>query len=320
MTSTLLLIASKDSARELTSLFDFVWPTAAAIWNMQWQVKGYRAQMPDATVDEMSARFISGSGIRNVNFKKLEQDSWSDMQGWFAKLLLSETCALFEGWIASALDELNLPAANRKQIEKQLQFPSTLDAAGQATNGLRKALDSIQAPSKSTTMQASFEAPMLASRKNSKGHIENLLICYRVFKEARNSFTHHGGRATQAAEQSYINYFGQTATLLGLKEKPVMPPIAEGNPIQLSLRGVVGFSDVVLRLVHTLDTEFAISPHAERIVSERWLAKHKGLVTLKVDPSQKLSHLRRLVHQCGLPKPIALSSLYAHMQSKGHVA
>lgn len=326
MTSRLFLTASKDSSQELTSLFDFVWPTSASIWNMQWQVKGYRAQMPLATTDEMGGRFLSGSGIKNVNFKQLEQTSWSDMQAWFAKLLLSESCSLFEGWIASALDELQIPESVRKlttrnSLDKRLQFPSTFDASGTATGGLQKALDEIHAPAKSAAMQTSFQVPLAASTKNAKAHVENLLVCYRVYKEARNCFTHHGGRATKTAVDAYAKYTVETAISLGLKEKPIMSPILNiGDPIQLQLRGVVGFSDVVLRLIHTLDVELAISSYAERVFYEIWTRNHAIPVKLKSTPSARHTQLKGMVHQCGLPRPDQLPSLDSYMQSQGLVA
>lgn len=325
MTSKLFLTASKDSTQELTSLFDFVWPTTAAIWNMQWQVKGYRAQMPNATPAEMAARFTSGSGIQSVNFKQLEQASWPDMQGWFAKLLLSESCALFEGWIASALDELLVPDSVRKRktnasIDKQLQFPSEFDALGSATKGLQKGLAALHSAGKSTALQASFQAPLMTSRKNASAHIENLLVCYRVFKEARNSFTHHGGRATQLVVDASSKYATETATTLGLKEKPIMAPItATGGLVQLSLRGVVGFSDVVLRLIHTLDVELATSIYAEHVFATLWRSKHTAPVTLKLPLAERHAQLRGMVHACGLPRPTALASLDTHMQSQGLV-
>ncbi|WP_426336997.1 hypothetical protein ACN9MY_06220 [Pseudoduganella sp. R-31] len=325
MTSKLFLTASKDSSQELTSLFDFVWPTSAAIWNMQWQVKGYRAQMPTATPDEMGARFTSGSGIQNVNFKQLEQASWSDMQGWFAKLLLSESCALFEGWIASALDELKVPDTVRKRttkssIDKQLQFPSEIDASGSATKGLQKGLASLHASGKSAALQASFQAPLMASRKNASSHIEKLLVCYRVFKEARNCFTHHGGRANQKTVDAYSSYATETPVTLGLKEKPIMPPITVvGSPIELSLRGVVGFSDVVFRLIHTLDAEFAVSSYAEQVFASIWTSKHPTPVTLKSIPAKRHTQLKGMVHACGLPRPTSLASLDTYMQNQGLV-
>ena len=292
---------------------------------MQWQVKGYRAQMPLATMDEMGARFLSGSEIRNVNFKQLEQTSWPDMQAWFAKLLLSESCSLFEGWIASALDELQVPESVRKRttknsIDKRLQFPSTFDDSGAVIGGLQKALTDLHAPSMSAMMQASFEVPLVASTKNSKSHVEELLICYRVFKEARNCFTHHGGRATKTAVDSYTKYSAHTVATLGLKEKPIMPPIVNiGDSIKLELRGVVGFSDVVLRLIHTLDAELAVSSYAETVFCRIWAANQTIPVRLKSTTSARHSQLKEMVHQCGLPRPTALPALDSYMRSKGLV-
>jgi hypothetical protein len=144
----LFFASSENSTRELTYLFDFVWPTAAALWNLQWQAKGFRTQVPSVTEDELNARFVSGSGIRGVNFARLEAAGWGDVQQWFARLLLSETCALFEGWIKSVLDELVLPSSyqrtGKQALDKKLQFPSKYDNAGNATGGAWFGIESLR--------------------------------------------------------------------------------------------------------------------------------------------------------------------------------
>ena len=37
----LFFSASNDVISQITDLYDFVWPTASAIWNLRWQVKGF---------------------------------------------------------------------------------------------------------------------------------------------------------------------------------------------------------------------------------------------------------------------------------------
>lgn len=221
----LFLSSSIDSSNALTELFDFVWPTSAALWNFKWQASGFLAAYPAATEDELRSKFVHGSGIRGVNVKRAAvEKTWDEMQQWFSRLLLSEACSLFEGWIESALDELDVPNGIRgsgpRSLDKKLQFPSVLDALGNASGGSAYAVKIIVGTVPSPTMVACFEPTLLKNKKNSNAKLENLLICYRAFKEIRNDFVHHGGRASAKTDECYTAYLVETATTLGLKEKP----------------------------------------------------------------------------------------------------
>jgi hypothetical protein len=41
--------ATRFAASQITDLFDFVWPTAAALWNLRWQVAGFLKEAPAST-------------------------------------------------------------------------------------------------------------------------------------------------------------------------------------------------------------------------------------------------------------------------------
>jgi hypothetical protein len=311
----LFLKASVDSSNALTELFDFVWPTAVALWNQQWQAKGFLAQNPSVTVEEMNERFAAGSGIWGANLHRLATDkTWPEMQQWFARLLLSETCALFEGWIEAALDELAIPSAARKPLDKQLQFPSKFDASGAVVDGVQLAVKRVQGASGSVFMQTCFQPTQKLNKKLGLANLEALMKCYRAFKEVRNDFTHHGGRASAQAEQAFLNFDALSFANLGVKEKPELPPVSAGNDIQLSLRGVVGFSDIALRLIATLDYMLSDSDYAEPALRSRWKAAHGGLQTVKGAGAPRDQQLRKLVVSCGLPKPVNPTVLYHNLQ------
>jgi len=318
----LFLAASVDSSNALTDLFDFVWPTAVALWNLQWQAKGFIAQMPDSTVEELNSRFVLGSGIQGANLKRLANEKiWPDMQQWFSRLLLSETCALFEGWIEAALDELALPQSirglgSKNSLDKMLQFPTTRDTTGTLTGGVMFAVAKVQGVLGSQLIQTCFHPTQQKNKKYSMHTLEKLLICYRAFKDVRNDFTHHGGRASKKAEQAYIAYQAETAASLGLKEKPDLPSVISGSTIQLSLRGVVGLSDVAIRLIATLDFLLSNSTYAEGVFKRRWHTKHKGLITVKAAGPARNAQLVKLTKQCGLPCPVNESALYKHLSGQ----
>src|SRR3990172_7350655 len=98
---------SKAAFAQITDLFDFVWPTAASMWKLRWQVAGYFAARPNATVEDLEGRFVSGSGIHGANLKRACVDqTWTRQQERFAKFLLIDTCATYEAWISGTLEAL----------------------------------------------------------------------------------------------------------------------------------------------------------------------------------------------------------------------
>lgn len=322
----LFLSASISSSNALTDVFDFVWPSAASLWNLQWQVKGFLAQMPTASTQDLQSRFVLGSGIVGVNLHRLSKvGAWPEIQQWFARLLLSETCALFEGWLEAALDELEIPSALRdspkpRSLDKIFQFPSKLDASGAPSGGAGLAVSKIQGPNGSAFFQACILPALHGHLKHSFVTIDNLLNCYRAFKEVRNDFTHHGGFASQRAVDAFAAYAPQTEILLGLNEKPELPIVVKGEKIKLSLRGVVGLGDVVLRMIATFDYLMADSAYAEKLLKRRWKAKHGGMVTVKAAGGGRDAQLVKLIRQCGAGKPVNLTVLFAYLNGQGLVA
>jgi hypothetical protein len=238
-------------------------------------------------------------------------------------LLLSESFALFEGWIEAAFEELQVPLSIRGQgkssLDKKLQFPSKFDA-GRLVGGVGAALAKVQFNPSSGLVPNCIYPVLIKNKKYSLAYLENLMICYRAFKEVRNDFVHHGGIASSKAEECFIAFDALNAGNLGLKEKPELPQVVGGQPIRLSIRGVVGLSDVVLRLIATLDSELVNSGYGDALVKKRWLYTHNGLVTVAAAGLKRDAHLIRLVRKCALPKPVALTALFGHLSSAELVA
>lgn len=299
MQEKLLLLTSKQVARRLTEVFDFVWPTATAIWNLRWQVAGYVSASPAATESELAGRFVAGSGIRGANLRRSCIDSsWEDQQQEFARFLLFEFCSLYEAWCEGTLNELGAAAS----LSKHLQFPTTF-ANGAPSKGLRHAVNSI-VQGGSPIMSGSIYPAIAKNKKNSPLHIEQLLVCYRYFKEARNSLVHAGGSTSTQFVSAEAAYNQLTPAQMGLKEVPVINGHTAGSPIKISLRGVVGFGDIVLRLVSTLDAEFSKSPGAEHAFLQRWRACHGGpAVQVSANPNLCRERVKRLVRKLDLPTP-----------------
>ena len=293
--------SSRDTFNQVTSLFDFLWPTAAAMWNLRWQVNGYLEVRPDATVQELNNRFIAGSGIHGANLKRACVDlSWEQQQLEFAKFLLINLFSLHESYLKRILSDLDI---TRNNLEKRLQFPTSVDARGNK-QGIWGAIDEITAD-ESQMLKGGFYQRLVSHKKNAKAKIDNLLKCYRYFKECRNSLAHNGGVANRRAEEAYTEFSTvATAATLGVKEVPLHQPTIEGNPVHLNIRGVVGFCDIILKIIVTLDAEFSRSLAAEVIFENYWLNNHQRKYTLKTkDEQSKHNQIKFLINRVGLPQP-----------------
>ena len=291
--------ASKSVAARLTDTFNFVWPTAAAIWNLRWQVNGLVSILPSITEPDLRARFVTGSGIIGANLRSAcLETSWEDQQQQFAKFLLFELCSLYETWCELMVAELNMP----DRLSKDLQFPTSSTSKGK--NGIGYVLSHID-EHKSPTIDAAFGQPLKTNRKYSPHHIEQLLICYRYFKEMRNLLIHGDKNLTAPFIQAEKDFSALDAPSLGVSEMPKYNPSLPSSLPQLSLRGVVGFGEIILKLVCTLDIELSSTSFAQTNLAERWRSRYGETPKMVAgrDKARRARRIKILVAELGLPKP-----------------
>jgi hypothetical protein len=303
----LFFSVSNDLLGQITDLYDFVWPTASAMWNFRWQVKGFVNEVGKDNVSDhdLLNRFDWGSGIHGVNLKRAcLENTWDEQQDQFAKFLLINFCALYEGWIESIQSVLGF---SDKYI-KELQFPPSMDKAGKPW-GVRNAINQITAK-RSALILNDFYPMLITHNKNSLAQLDNLLLCYRFFKECRNCLVHQGGMADRKAEDSYLSFHNIASPAnLNVYEVPQHYPAVKGNPIQMPLRGVVGFGDVVIKIVATLDAELSVSQQAEHEFVNRvrdWANNARGIgkTSLKKDPYRRSGQILRILKSLDFPPPL----------------
>lgn len=295
---------SRSTFVQISELFNFVWPTATALWNLRWQVRGLSQVLPDVTKETMHGRFVAGSGIHSANLQRACIElTWEEQQAEFAKFILFNLFAVYEGWLA-----LTLTGIGMSSLEKELQFPTGVAASG-SLRGIGNALAHLQRNT-STMLKDAFYAELTAHPKSSLSRIENLLKAYRCFKEYRNALMHGNGIANQKCVDDYLVYSTLTLSDLGVSEVPKVIPPSLGKSVSLSLRGVVGFSEIILRLVATLDAEFACTRGAERNLLAQWheYFSESGMTKVKryalsMDARKRSRNLRRLFGKLSLPRP-----------------
>ncbi len=294
--------SSKLFAAQITELLDFVWPTATAMWNLRWQVNGYlEARDESITVEELFSKFGSDNKIVRANlFRACVYSTWDEQQEQFARFLLINAFAYFESWVDEVLSNLGMP--NKQTIGKQLQKPSNHPEKG--------VLDALQAlkSSESQVLKNAFYPVFTQNDKYSFQELNNLLVCYRYFKESRNAIIHRGGRADLILESASRRFESLSAIDIKAKEKPVYYPFSIGDTVKLNIRGVVGFLDIMLKIVTTLDAEMLCSSLAEPILLSKW-KKCVGIRSVKKLQPHRHNKLCSLAKICSLPKPMNTTEL-----------
>ena len=302
--------ASEDASEEMAALFNFVWPTASALWNLRWQVKGFLAEAPNAPNDQLAQRFISGSGIQGADLKNAcINQSWEAQQERLAQIILMNAFSIYENWADRILVSIGQP----EDSGARLQRPDTPGQAG--LSGTVATLTALESP----TLKAAYYPIYAAEKRYSISILPNLALCYRYFKELRNCLAHRGGLASDRAEAAYIAFTPVSShASLGMRGTLVHFPAVKGQPVKLSLRGVVGFSEVLLRIITTVDAEFSKAATAEPYFLDRVRApKTLQPGTLSSQIKRRNAHVAKRCLAVGLPKPRDVGAVYLLMRAAG---
>lgn len=305
--------ATRNAHTQITMLFDFVAPTATAMWNLRWQVSGYLNVLPNATKEQLDARFTEGTDIRGANLKRSCIDhSWEDQKEAFGRVVLVNAIAIYEGWIEEILKALG---KNTKQFQTALQTPDTL--AG-PPSGITWAIGSLTAV-ESVNLRDLFHLPLSKGRNYALSKINAMMLCYRFFKELRNCDMHRGGVADQRLLDAFVQFSAVAApNLLGVAEVPAHVTPVLGSPVKVGLRGAIGFTSIIFKIIATLDAEFCRSEHAEKPFRDKWKVTHlRSDQMLPSDRKKRASIVTTKAFNAGFPEPTDPNRLGDWLNSLG---
>jgi hypothetical protein len=308
--------STKSGIDAITGIYDFVWPTAAAVWNLRWQVAGYCSVRVAATKDELEARFVEGSGIHGANLRRAcIEHSWDYQKAQLARAVLVNLIAAFEEWTISLPLEVapELSEEARTQIGKQLQFPTDF-IDGVASKGVRSAIARLRGDT-SDAMRIDAQPTYLSQDVVHPQHIDALLVVYRLFKECRNHLMHGGGGVSPKVESAMALVDELSNSQLPFSV-PSMPLTAELEKARIDLYAVVGFSDLLRRIMFTVDAELVDSATAERMVLERW-AKVHGTRNINSVGEKRDNTLRRCLRAVGVLTSKSVANIEAVLTKAG---
>jgi hypothetical protein len=163
---------------EIISLHDFILPAGTALWNFRQTISSEIAASPDIGAAELAKRYNKAPGSRGttnllVAFRDI---SWEDQRERLAEIALVNIVALYEIWCDAICEQLG-----DKDLSVKLQFPT--DAT--RSSGVGFALDQLLA-NQNSSITGSIYPALIRSKKYSLLSLDNLLKCFRYFKELRN--------------------------------------------------------------------------------------------------------------------------------------
>ncbi len=301
------LEATQGFRRQYTSAMDFVVVAAPALWNMRWQVRGYRESHPGLTKDELMGRFVRGSTVASADLIGFAEAPFEDQLEQLGRLQLYTVISLYERW----LEDLSfLTTVDRRR----LQFPRSSTRV--RTHSAECVIQRIQRAS--SPVMEDFRSVLQRDRYYSGTELNDLLIAYRLFKEVRNTFMHQGEMPISTLLSSYAALTSLPALPFGRSARGrSLPHVVSGDPVHITLDGAFSASTVVLKLVMTLDAEFALSAVGEREFLERWQRHFTTLPWSRGTTQRQENRTRALVRLTGIPKPDSAELIQPFLVSKG---
>ncbi len=255
--------ASNDAMKSITYAYDFVHPVTVSMKYLRKEIEKLKLLHGTITNDEIKAIIDPDSMVHGVNYERsFVQETVEEQEERIAWLLLNNLFAIHEGWAQRLYTETFADYGyTEKLFIKNLEFSDLSDKIFTYF---------IPSSKKSTQMEGAFFEVYKQKSGLDFNKLDNYMLCYRYFKEARNCFMHGNFIASQKVLTAYNNYISiATMEDLDVSEVPITIAPILNERINLCLRGVIGFSLIVLRIIRICDAYLLCAKAAEKEFLDR---------------------------------------------------
>lgn len=303
------------ACQEITKTFDMVWALDAGLWNLREATKAFYAKHPDATDKEAKDSVVQGHTIHGLNLKQITALNWDYEEQYIAKLLLINATAIFDTWV----DEFVEATLSQKVLQTVIHAkkpPKKSYTLGDKIKADFKAgyFDTYEQHLQAEQKSALCGCFKFTAKKQDK-YIENLRLTYKYFKSCRNCCAHGDVNFTEAAETNYKAINTLTKADCGLKEFPKIEPTVQGKPFILYLRGVVGFYDILIRIINHFDLLAADYVSVENELLRRWAQIPN--IKLSASKEKRNRSLRNYIRSVNMCPPYAKNADDVYLFFKG---
>lgn len=303
--------ATKDALDNITAAFDFVHPLRASMQYTRRRVTELSVNNTNADDLFYQAEIDPSASIHGVPYKEAFINTpWEKQEERLSWLLLNNLFAIFEGWAQRIFEERFVVKGSygEKVFIKGFQFP-----------GLSTKFSTYYArgTNKSDIMANAFFDVYQTTSQLDFSKLENYLLLYRYYKEARNCYMHRNFVASQDVIDAYNAYLPVASlSALDAEEVPIIIPPILGQPVRLSLRGVIGFSQFVRRILIIADINLIKTTAAEdEFLSKKPHDWHRH--TLSGDTTRAKGQITKYANKAGVLKPRWSEEYQQFLISKG---
>lgn len=282
--------ATYSASQQITATFDMVWALDAGLWNLRQAANQYFLEHPQASSQEAKNALVKGLYIHGLNPKRIGAElSWEYEEQYIAELLLINAIAIFDTWVDEFVDSALIGQSNnqKKPIKDAIK------------RGDFSQFDNALAQENTSSLAGCFH--FTAKRQDT--YIDNLRLVYKYFKSCRNCCAHGNRKFSSVAETNYEAIKDFTKDDCGVKEFPKIAITKSGDPLKLILRGVVGFYDVLIRIINHYDLVAADKLGVENELIKRW--SEIPSVTLSPVEKKRNSSIRNYMSSVNMCPPYA---------------
>jgi hypothetical protein len=302
--------ASEDALDNITAAFDISHPLRVSFRYTRKVLNDLNSCSEHVDTKLCEETINSDGYIHGVNYKRAFFDtSYEEQEEKLAWFLLNNLFAIHEGWAERIYSEIF-----DKSGYKQRTFIQNLEY-----EDLSSKFNSYFTPrsKESSLLCQNFFSEYKVNSRLDFSKLDNYMLCYRYFKEARNCYMHKNFIASQNLMKCY-NKFKPVATAsdLDLDEMLVIIPPVLGSPVKLSIRGVIGFSQIIKRIIVVSDTYLLKNLAAEKEILSRkpntWKCR-----TLSSKPNRAKEQITHFCNKAGLLRPTYTEELKLFLISNG---
>ena len=292
MKEHLFFRASEDALDMISREYDLIHPLRASL-------KYVRKEIASLCDISMAQRMIDPlEEIHGVNYQKaFVEDTWEKQEEELAWILLNSLFSIHEGW-ASEIFRI----FEGTDFSNEIPFSKKLESANLSSEfGSYFVPPSLQSVLIDTAMQNKY----VVENNLDMVKLDKYMLMYRYFKELRNCYMHHNGKITDRVVSAYTVY--RTAvtdkTDVDAEELPedVVPVL--GDKARITIRGVIGFSQFLRRIIIISDSMLMISKYAEQELIAKQLDSNWIPCRLSGTRSDQEKRIERYFYKIGVHLP-----------------
>lgn len=282
--------ATFSAYKEITRTFDIIWALDAGLWLLRSAAKKYFEENPNSNNKTAKDFLVKDLDIHGLNLKRIAKDlTWKDEEQYIAELLLIYGIAIFDSWVDSIVDTVLLNTSNKLKFKIKQELKQ---------GNFEKFKSQLSSEQNSTLAKYFHVSPDLNDTQ-----INNLQLIYIYFKSCRNCCAHGSHKFTKSCENNYNRIKNLTYKDCGIEEFPKIAETKAGTPIQLILRGIVGFFDILIKIITHYDIVASEKKAIESELIKRWQSIHYKPRMNKYNPKRLNNSIRCHLHRINMYAP-----------------